>query len=154
MIETTKEIVIGSTRGSATVSERVNRVSIPIICFIGASSTLDHLPIKEWREIRPIARARPFDRFCGARINGDSLAGDRICDGDYVIVRITFDDFEITPGRLCAVLTPFGLLVKHVYPTLDGRVRLVSSNVNYSDLIFDGHEVTIQGIVVRVEWDL
>lgn len=126
---------------------------VPVVCMIGASKSLVDLPIEEWREIRPIENARPFDRFCGAKVSGDSLIDDHIVDGDYAIVRITYDSHEITPGRLVAALTPLGLLVKHVYPTLKGQVRLVSANPHYPDLLFDTEDVVIQGVLVRHEHD-
>ncbi len=136
------------------ILESFQPVRIPVVCAIGASQSIEHLPIAEWREIRPIANARSFDRFCAARVVGASLTGDGIFDGDYLIVRLTFEQYDITPGKLAAVLTPGGLLVKHIYPTLDGRVRLVSSNPDYEDFLLDAEDVTVQGVVVRVERDL
>ena len=128
-------------------------VRIPVICLIGASRSIEHLPIREWRDIRPIKNARPFDRFCAARVSGNSLLDDGIHDNDYIIARLTFELSEITPGKLVAVLTPYGLLIKHIYLQLDGRVRLVSANPVYEDIVLDTTDAEIQGIVVRVERD-
>lgn len=114
---------------------------------------LEQLPIQEWRDITPLKNSRPFDRYCSARVSGNSLYDDGIYDGDYIIARLNFELSEITPGKLVVVLTPYGLLVKHVYFTLDGRVRLVSANPVYDDLLFDAVDVEVQGIVVRVERD-
>ena len=122
--------------------------------MIGASNSIENLPIDDWREIRPINNARPSDRFCAARISGDSLTDEGIYEGDFAIVRLNFEAYELKPGRLVAILTPSGLLVKHIYQTLDGRVRLVSANRNYSDLLFEGDAVSIQGLIVRVERDI
>ncbi|HEX8183781.1 MAG TPA: hypothetical protein VF747_03495, partial [Blastocatellia bacterium] len=63
--------------------------------MIGASKSVEDLPIDDWREIRAIRNARSIDRFCAACISGDSLAEEGIFDGDLVIVRITFDSFEL-----------------------------------------------------------
>jgi SOS-response transcriptional repressor LexA len=128
-------------------------VRIPLVCLVGASRSLEHLPIQEWRDIRPIKNARPFDRFCAARVSGNSLYDDGIFDGDYIISRLNFELAEITPGKLVVALTPYGLLVKHIYQMLDGRIRLVSANPVYTDLVIDAADVEIQGIVVRVERD-
>lgn len=87
-------------------------------------------------------------------MNGLSLVGDGIFDGDCAIVRLTFDQYEVTPGRLVAVLTPYGLLLKHIYLTLDDRVRLVSASPDFADILLDSTEITIQGVVVRIERDL
>jgi SOS-response transcriptional repressor LexA len=129
-------------------------IRVPIICTIGAAKkheVFDDVPIIEWRDVREIKGARPFDQYCGAPIEGDSMIGDNILDKDYAIFRTTFDIWEITPGRLCAVWTPSGLLIKRVYITLSDEIRLASSNPKYPDLVFSSEDVCIQGIVVRVE---
>lgn len=125
-----------------------------LICEAGAAHTAPDLPIGTLREIRPIAGARRSDRFCAAVVRGRSLSDDGIFDGDCAIVRLTFESYEITPGRLVVVLTPYGLLIKHIYLTLDQHVRLVSACASYSDLLLEPSEVKIQGIVVRIERDL
>lgn len=129
-------------------------VGIPVICIIGASQSIENLPIQQWREIRPIEGARPFDRYCAAQVNGDSLKDDGIYDGDFVIIRLNFEAYEIKPGRLVATLTPYGLLLKHIYLTLNNQVRLVSANPNYEDLLLDLEDVQIQGVIVRIERDM
>jgi repressor LexA len=136
------------------IAQPFKPVRIPTICLVGASRSLEHLPIQEWREIRPIKNARPFDRYCAARVSGNSLYDDGIYDGDYIIARLNFELAEVTPGKIVVVLTPYGLLVKHIYLMLDSRVRLVSANPVYEDLVLDAADVEIQGIVVRVERDM
>jgi SOS-response transcriptional repressor LexA len=112
---------------------------------------LEFLSTVEWREIRPVDGARQYDRFCALQVNDDSLIDDQILDGYYAIVRLTFDDSEITPGRLVAVLAPGGLFIKHIYLEANNRIRLVSANDEYEDLIFDAGNVRIQGVVVRAD---
>src|SRR5689334_15300012 len=85
-------------------------ISVPVVCTLSAGKSIEFLPILSHRKIRPVNGARPNDRFCAAHINGSSLNGDRIYDGDYAIIRLTFDDFEVTPGKLVAILTPQGML--------------------------------------------
>jgi SOS-response transcriptional repressor LexA len=115
-------------------------------------SFLEHLTVKAWREVSPPKNARPFDQFFACHISGDSLSGDGIFDGDYALARKPFELSEITRGRLAAVSTPLGLLVKHVHIGFDG-IRLESSNPDYEDLWFPPDDVEIVGIVVRVERD-
>jgi SOS-response transcriptional repressor LexA len=134
-------------------ADRFAPVIIPVVCLVGASRSVEHLPILEWREIRPIKNARPFDRYCAARVSGNSLYDDGIYDGDIVIARLNFELTEIYPGKLAVVLTPLGLLVKHIYVSLDSKVRLVSANPVYEDIVLDCDDVEIQGVVVRVERD-
>lgn len=141
--------------GASGASPEDSLLFVPVLSLVGASRSMpiEFLPIVKWREIRPIPGARPNDRFCAAHVNGDSLKDEAIQDGDYAIIRLTFDRHEVTPGKLVAVLAPVGLLVKRIYPMPGGRVRLASSNGDYEDLHFDACEVTVQGIVVRVERD-
>lgn len=131
----------------------VSLVPIPLLASVGASRSHDEAEVRQWREISAIKNARPFDLFVATPVEGESLIGDRIFDGDVVIVRLNFDLQEVTPGRLVSVLTPTGHLLKHVYLTLDDRVRLVSSNDRFPDLVYDIDLVEIQGIVVRTERD-
>ncbi len=128
--------------------------NVPLICEAGASRSIADLPIGTLRKIRPIPGARRSDRYCAAIVRGSSLTNDGILDGDCAIVRLTFDLYEITPGRLVVALTPYGLLIKHIYPTLDEHVRLVSANPQFQDILLEAAEVSIQGIVVRLERDL
>lgn len=138
----------------ATVSE-TTWFRVPVLSVVSAGkSNMENLPIEGWRYIRPSAKVRKNDRLCSAPIVGDSLVGDDINDGDFAIFRLNFDVSEVTPGRLAAVLTPNGLLIKHVYITLGDQVRLVSSNPQYPDIVFDGSDVEVQGLVVRIERDM
>lgn len=131
----------------------VSLVAIPLLASVGASRSHEGAEVRKWREITPIKNARPFDLFIATTVEGDSLNGDRIFDGDVVIIRLNFDLQEITPGRLVSVLTPAGHVLKHIYVTLDDHVRLVSSNERFPDLVFDIELVEVQGIVVRTERD-
>jgi len=127
---------------------------IPIVCLIGAGKSVEELPIQEFRRVRPLADAKPLDRFYCARVSGSSLADDGIFDGDLVIVKASFEPHDIRPGRLVAILTPYGLLIKHIYISLNNKIRLVSANKEYEDIVLDPEECEIQGVVVRVERDM
>jgi SOS-response transcriptional repressor LexA len=127
---------------------------VPMLAVVGAGKNMADLPINGWRLIHESSKVNQSDTHCGALIQGDSLAGDGIHDGDIAIFKLNFEAYELTPGRIAAVLTPNGLLIKHVYLTLNEQVRLVSSNPHYSDLIFDVDDVDVQGIVVRIERDM
>ncbi len=123
---------------------------IPLLSTIGAARSFDDLPISGWIDIQPPLNARPGDQFCAGIVNGESLSGDEIHDGHYVVFRLTFERDEVKPGMLCAVWTPYGFLLKHVYFTLDNRVRLVSSNPAFEDLVLESEDVRVQGIAIQV----
>lgn len=132
----------------------VTLVSVPLVASVGASRSHEEAEVKKWRDISPVKNARPYDLFVATLVEGDSLINDRIYDGDVVIVRLNFDLNEITPGRLVAVDTPVGLLIKHIYVTLDEKARLVSSNNQISALVFDLELIEVRGVVIRVERDV
>lgn len=123
---------------------------VPVLSTIGAARSFDDLPIHSWIDIQPPFGARPGDEYCGGGVSGESLAGDEIHDGDTIIFRLTFEREEIKPGSIVAVFTPYGFLLKHVYFTLDGRVRLMSANAAYEDLVLAAEDVTVQGIAEQV----
>jgi SOS-response transcriptional repressor LexA len=126
---------------------------IPLLGSVGASRSHERFDMTGWRNISPIRNAAPSDKFIATPVEGDSLTGDRIFDGDFVIIRLTFDLDEITPGKLVSVNTPSGTLIKHIYRRPDGQIRLVSSNDAYAPIVYDEELVTICGIVVRAEQD-
>ena len=123
---------------------------IPVLSTIGAARSFYDLPLRGWVDIQPPLGARPSDQFCAGIVNGESLYDDGIHDGYYVVFRLTFEREEIKPGALVAVFTPYGLLLKHIYYTLDKKVRLVSANPAYEDIVLDSEDVTVQGIAVQV----
>src|SRR5262249_25676564 len=127
---------------------------IPVVAFVGAAKSIDDLPVMNWRYIRPISNGKSADKLYAAPVVGDSLSGDGIENGDWLIVRTNFEQHKIRPGRLMVALTPYGLLAKHIYLGLNGQIRLVSSNPAFDDIVLDADEVHLQGVVIRRERDL
>jgi SOS-response transcriptional repressor LexA len=127
----------------SNVSEEKNMASNP-----------KEIPVREFRRIRPLSGGKPSDRFYCARIAGESMADDGIFNNDIVIIKTTFNPDELAPGRLVAAQTPYGLLVKRAYVSLNGKIRLVSASPLYQDIVLDPEQCEIQGIAVRVERDL
>lgn len=81
-------------------------------------------------------------------IKGDSMIGDGILDGDYVIVS---SDAEIKEGDICIVLVENSeATVKHVYRQ-ENAMHLVSSNEAFDPIIVtDQESPVIQGKVIGV----
>jgi repressor LexA len=80
-------------------------------------------------------------------VKGDSMSGDGILDGDYVVVR---RQQQVEPNQIAVVGTPNDeATIKRV--TTNGRyVTLLPSNENYSPMIYPASEITIYGRVVNV----
>lgn len=126
---------------------------IPIIGEAHAGRAFDFIPIRGWRTLyRPI-KGVPYDAQLTAwLISGESMSGDRIHDGDYVIVHMTHD---IPPNKILLLQTPDGMTVKRLEPDpeQENGVLLKSSNPTFEDIPWLAAEVTTIGVVKRVERD-
>lgn len=102
----------------------------------------------EWSEVEPVGVVSPLDFNIVIPVRSDVLAGDDITDGDLLLARINYSKDEITPGRLCYVITPLGSVILHIYRTWGSSVRLVPSNSDYESLLFHESQVLILGVIV------
>lgn len=118
-----------------------------------AGKAIIRAPVEGWREVRFFHAGKDRHHYYATTMVGDALIDEGILDGDYVLVCVDFEKSEIRPGKLVVVSTPYGMLVKHIYPTLTGKVRLVAANPDYEDLLLEAEDVQIQGLVVRIERD-
>jgi SOS-response transcriptional repressor LexA len=130
-------------------------VRVSLLASVGGGRLPDDVESPmEYRWIRPVHGAKRSDHFGYVRVIGDSLIGDGIESGDILIIRTNCEQYDLTPGRLAVVGTPFGMMAKHVYTGLNGHIRLVSSNPLFDDLILESDQVSVLGIIVRRETDL
>jgi len=117
-------------------------------CLPLAGTIAAGLPIEaiEDREVVDLEEmfVSPYGNFV-LRVKGDSMIGDHICDGDYVIVerRETARDGE----TVVALLEDGDATLKRLYRTPNG-IRLEASNPKYEPIF--APNVTIQGVVVGV----
>lgn len=116
---------------------------------------IEDLPVQGHRSLLPVVGMKATDRVFAIQMNDDSLSGDGVNAGDYVFVKLNFAQDEVTPGRLCAVITPSGsLIVRHVYHPLDNHVRLVASNSEYEEKVYEADSITIEGVAVAHQHNL
>jgi repressor LexA len=82
------------------------------------------------------------------KVQGESMEGDGICDGDYVIVA---PDQELRRGDIAVVLVGGEeATVKHVYYEGE-KIRLKSSNPHFKDQVYgESDRPVIQGKVIGV----
>jgi repressor LexA len=80
-------------------------------------------------------------------VHGDSMIGDGVLDGDYVIVA---HDHEPSEGEIAVVLIGEEATIKHIRYEGDS-IRLESSNPQFADQIYDESDrPSIQGKVIGV----
>jgi repressor LexA len=96
--------------------------------------------------------ALPANRARGAEVymlevEGESMTGDGILDGDHVVVEV---DPRPAPGSIAVVLIGEEATVKHVYYERDA-LRLRSSNPAFPDLVYGPEDnPVVQGRVIGV----
>lgn len=129
-LETTPAHLLGlevtSHQPSATMSNKANRV--PLLGTIAAGTPLfADEQIEEYIEVSDNIRAD----FC-LRVQGDSMIGARIYDGDIVFIRRQSD---VADGEIAAVLVDDSATLKRVYKDTDS-IRLHSENPKYRPMVF------------------
>jgi len=78
------------------------------------------------------------------RCVGDSMIGARICDGDIVYIRKTYDFHN---GDICAVLVEDEATLKRVYRISDSLVELRAENPSYPILRYQGQDAAAVRII-------
>lgn len=81
------------------------------------------------------------------RVKGDSMSGDAIIDGDYVVVR---RQQNIDANQIAVVGTPNDEATIKRVTTNGGYVTLLPSNPSFTPMVFDAQEIIIYGRVVNV----
>ncbi|TAN29527.1 MAG: transcriptional repressor LexA [Actinomycetota bacterium] len=81
------------------------------------------------------------------RVKGDSMTGDAILDGDYVVVR---RQQSVEPNHIAVVGTPNDEATIKRVTTNGGYVTLIPSNPAYAPMVFPAEEITVYGRVVNI----
>ena len=133
----------------SAVLRRVSIVRLPLVGIIAAGKPLDNQQLEDWCSVRLPAGLRAEDHFV-VRVSGDSLIGVNIQDGDYAVCRRSQ---QARHGQLCALLTPDGVTLKHLFIERNGWVALVSANPKFKPQLWRGEDIRVQGIVICIERD-
>lgn len=116
---------------------------LPLVGTIAAGSPIEAIEDREVLDLEETF-VSPHGNFV-LRVRGDSMIGDNIADGDFVIVekRETARDGE----TVVALINGEEATLKRIYRTPHG-IRLEAANPAYEPII--AKDVQIQGIVVGV----
>lgn len=124
-------------------------IAIPIIGTVSAGKPGDWLPTDGLRWVRPLKNTSHMQGVIAMRVNGDSMMGDGIMDGDFAIIQMV----DIAPPeKIVVVRTPHGLTVKRVIRQHD-TVILRSSNPIFKDQAWPVEDICLIGVVRRIERD-
>ena len=116
---------------------------LPLVGTIAAGRPIEAVEQKEYLNLEEIfVSSSPVFAL---RVKGDSMIGDNICDGDFVICekRDTARDGE----TVVALVDGEEATLKRMYRSPEG-IRLEASNPNYKPII--SKNVAVQGVLVGV----
>lgn len=116
---------------------------LPLVGTIAAGRPIEAVEQKEYLNLEDlfVSSAPVF----ALRVKGDSMIGDNICDGDFVICekRDTARDGE----TVVALIDGEEATLKRMYRTPDG-IRLEASNPTYKPIV--SKNVAVQGVLMGV----
>lgn len=129
--------------------EAINMVKIPLLGRIPAGMPIEVIEnVEAWISV-PEDLVSDGDYFY-LRVEGDSMIGSRICDGDRVLVR---KQSYVDSGEIAVVrVNSHDATLKRV-KKINGQVILYPDNPSYEPIIVKEEEAEIIGKVVRVEFE-
>ena len=135
-------------RRSLVIAEEIGEgsalaIELPLVGRIAAGSPIESLDGGE-RVAVPELLTRHRGNFV-LRVRGDSMLGEGIFDGDYVVLE---PREEAARGETVAALVRGEATLKKYYPEPDGTVRLVPANPAVATIVEPASDVVVQGVVV------
>jgi repressor LexA len=135
-------------RGAAPADTPGNSpYELPLLGYVAAGRPIE--AITQNQEFISVPRdfVSPGRKNYVLRVRGDSMIGDFICDGDYVVMesRDTARDGE----TVVALIRGQEATLKRFYHE-NGTVRLQPANPSVDPIVVPGEDVQIQGVVVAI----
>ncbi len=117
-----------------------NNLSLPVIGKIAAGSPIEALPCDQVLDLSD--KLLGGNRFI-LEVKGDSMIGDNICDGDYIICESCND---LPSGEIVIVLVDRDeATLKRCRRNSDQTITLIPSNPKMSPQIYESGRIQIQG---------
>ena len=130
-------------------SDRLSGINLPVYGKIAAGQPLFDTAFEDGtRRLAASSHLSPNERHYLLKVSGDSMTGDGIEDGDFVVVRHTE---RAEPGVILVVLLEGqAATIKRLSET-QGRISLVSSNLAHAPIpVPNPAALQIQGCVVGI----
>jgi len=124
-----------------TDAHRLSFKQLPIIGKIAAGMPIEPLETDEVLDLGDLLLGP--NRYV-LQVIGDSMSGDNICDGDYIICerRETASDGAIVVAQVNDKETT----LKRIKRNQDKTITLLSSNPDTTPLVYPANQVKIQGV--------
>jgi len=134
--------ISGIRRNIALLQSSISN-SLPLVGRIAAGFPIEAIP--QQRDI-DIAQLVLGDNRYLLEVKGDSMGGDSICDGDWIIC----ERCETAPtGKIVvALLDQQEATLKRIYYRPDGYIVLEPSNTSYESQVYAADRIEIQGIYI------
>lgn len=133
-------IIKGRRRNIELVEQEEVSLAIPIIGKIAAGHPIEAI---EDRQMLHFADKFLGDRRFILQVKGDSMIGDNILDGDYIVCE------KINEARendiIIALIDGCEATLKRFHPNEDGTITLIPSNPKLSAMVYPADCVIIQG---------
>lgn len=124
------------------LTQKQSTLGLPVVGRVAAGEPiLAEQNITDYVQIDNLIRDRHKDAFL-LRVAGDSMVGDGILDGDYVIVR---PQSSVENGQIAVVMVDDEATVKRVFFKPD-RIILQSANPRYTPKVFKRGDKTLRVI--------
>lgn len=121
-------------------------IDLPLLGRVAAGAPIEAIETDDRLTIPENFVRRPHNAFA-LRVQGESMVGDGILDGDFIVVekRPTADNGETVVAVINGEAT-----VKKFHRERGGRVRLQPANPQMEPILVREREVEIRGVVVAV----
>ncbi len=143
ILETTPEYILGWDEDTPQISNLIPcppTRQVPVIGAIACGTPILAEQNVDGYAVMPEHVQADFALRCV----GDSMIGARICDGDIVYIRKTYD---FQNGDICAVLVEDEATLKRVYRISDSLVELRAENPSYPILRYQGQDAAAVRII-------
>jgi repressor LexA len=137
------EIAPDKRRNIRLVDVAAANVELPIMGKIAAGYPIEAINAPQFLNIS--AHVLGENRFV-LQVVGDSMIGDNICDGDYIICEKA--QTARKGAIVIALIDGQEATLKRLHPNPDGTISLIPSNPRLSALVYAAYRVQIQGIYI------
>jgi repressor LexA len=121
---------------------------IPVLGAVAAGGLIE--PFNDTQERLDLAPLLETRGLFALTVNGDSMVGAHIADGDVVLLEPISDASRLKEGTIVSALVPgSGTTLKHFHRQ-GSQVRLEAANAAYAPILVSAEEVTLQGRLVAV----
>ncbi len=136
------ELLPNRRRNIRLTQQASNDALLPLVGKIAAGQPIEAVEQEERVDINSLLAGK--DRYL-LEVKGDSMIGDNICDGDYVVCE---KSQLVRNGQIAVVLVKNreATLKRVIFDKERDSVTLLPSNPNLQPMELSSHDVKIQGI--------